>query len=203
MMKAADDKSGCRRRSRRHNILRHPAPLLCLDNTFVAIVAVVVNDDDDGDSGGVPPSTLPEAAAAVVDVVVVVIRILDGRRWRRGGQTTRLPGKGGGSYCPHHWMDGVAHGFVRLPPRLAAETAMTTASAGGPAGPPPRLCARRQARAATSDDDEDYDRVGTEEQATRCASGWRPATQLSSIAGRRATTKRAVDKRKQQPTIAH
>jgi len=82
---------------------------------------------------------------------------------------------------------------------------MTTmaASTGGPAGPPPRLCARRQACATDCDDDEDYDCVGTEERATRCAGGRRPATQLSTIAGRRATTKRAVDKSKQQPTIAH
>ncbi len=93
MMKAADDKLGCRQRSRRHSILRHLAPLLCLDNTFVA---VVVNDDDD-DDGRVPSSTLPEAAAAVIDVLVVIIRILDGRRPRRGGWTTQLPGSGGGS----------------------------------------------------------------------------------------------------------
>ena len=97
MMKAADDKSGCRQRSRRHNILRRPAPLLCLDNTFVAIVTVVVNDDDDKDGDGVPLSTLPEAATAVIDVVAVVIRILDGRRPRRGRRTMRLPGGGGGS----------------------------------------------------------------------------------------------------------
>jgi len=96
MMKAADDKSGCRQRSTRHNILRRPAPLLCLDDTFVAVVAIVVNDDD-SDDGGAPPSMLPEAAAAVDDVVVVVIRILDGCRPRRGGRTTRLPGSGGGS----------------------------------------------------------------------------------------------------------
>jgi hypothetical protein len=99
-------------------------------------------------------------------------------------------------------MDGATHGFVRPPPRLAAETATTAASAGGPAGPPPRLRDRRQARAAARDNDEDYDRVRTEEQATRCAGGRRPATQLSTIAGRRAMTKRAVDKSKQQPTIA-
>ena len=94
-------------------------------------------------------------------------------------------------------------GFVQPPLRLTTEMATTAASAGGPAGPPPRLRARRQARAATRDDNEDYDHVGTEERATRCASGRRPATQLSTIAGRRATTKRAVDnKSKQQPTIA-
>ena len=79
MMKAADDKSGCRRRSRRHNILRCPAPLLCLNDMFAAIIAIIVNDDDDGDDGGVPPSMLPEAAAAVVGVVIVAVRILDGR----------------------------------------------------------------------------------------------------------------------------
>ena len=97
MMKAADDKSGCRQRSRRHNILCRPAPLLCLDNTFIAVIAVFVNNDDDhDDNDGVPPSTLPEAAAAVINVVFVVIRILDGRRPRRGGRTARLPGSGGG-----------------------------------------------------------------------------------------------------------
>jgi len=79
---------------------------------------------------------------------------------------------------------------------------MMAASAGGPAGPPLRLRARRQARAAACDDDEDYDRVGTEERATRCAGGQRLATQLSTITGRRAATKRSVDKSKQQPTIA-
>ena len=50
--------------------------------------------------------------------------------------------------------------------------------------------------------DEDYDRIGTKEQATSCAGGWRSATQLSTITGRWATTKRAVDKSKQQPIIA-
>ena len=39
-------------------------------------------------------------------------------------------------------------------------------------------------------------------RATRCAGGWRPATQSSTIAGRQVTTERAVDKSKQQPTIA-
>jgi hypothetical protein len=64
-------------------------------------------------------------------------------------------------------MGGAAHGFVRPPPRLVAEMATMAASTGGPAGPPPWLRARRQARTAARDDDEDYDRVGTEEQATR------------------------------------
>jgi hypothetical protein len=36
----------------------------------------------------------------------------------------------------------------------------------------------------------------------RCAGGRRPATQLLTIAGKQATTKRAVDKSKQQPTNA-
>jgi len=99
-------------------------------------------------------------------------------------------------------MGGGAHGFVRPPLRLAAETATTAPSAGGPAGPLPRLRARRQSRIAARDNDEDYDRIGTEEQATRCAGGRWPATQLSTIPGWRATTKRAVDKSKQQPTIA-
>ena len=59
MMKAADDKSGCRRQSRQHIILCLPAPLLYLDYMFVAVVAVIVNDDDDDNNDGVPPSTLP------------------------------------------------------------------------------------------------------------------------------------------------
>ncbi len=90
MMNAANDKLGCRRRSRRQNILRCPAPLLCLDDTFVTVVAVIINDDNDNDDNdsGVPPSTLPEAPAAVIDIVVVVIRILDGHRLWRGGRMT-------------------------------------------------------------------------------------------------------------------
>ena len=100
-------------------------------------------------------------------------------------------------------MGGAVQGFVQLPPRLAAEKATTAAIAGGPAGPLSRLRARRQAHATSRDDHEDYDLVGTEEQATRCAGGLQPVTQLSTIVGRRATTKRAVDKSKQQPTIVH
>ena len=46
---------------------------------------------------------------------------------------------------------GAAHGFVQPPPRLAAKTATTAASAGGPAGHPPRLRACRQACAAARD----------------------------------------------------
>jgi len=78
-------------------------------------------------------------------------------------------------------MGGAAHGFVRPPPCLAAETATTAASAGGPAGPPPRLRARRQTRAAARNDNEDYDRVGTKERATRCAGSWRPAAQFRRL----------------------
>ena len=131
-------------------------------------------------------------------------------------------GGGGGSYYlhPHRRMGGTAHGFVRPPLHLTASEAMTmAASAGGPAGPPPRLCACRQTRAAThnnddDDDDDDNDHAGTKEQQRRrppatqehqdapAAGGRQPVTQSSTIAERRAMTKRAVDKSKQQPTIA-
>ena len=133
---------------------------------------------------------------------------------------TRLPGGGWGTYYSHRQMGGTLHGFARLPLCLAAETTMTAASAGGPAGSLPRLCARRQARAAACDDDNENedDRIqramkalaAGNTRATRCASGRRPAvggrrpaTQSSTIAGWRAMTKRAANKRKQQPTIAH
>ncbi len=133
-----------------------------------------------------------------------------------GGRTTRLPVSGGGSYYPHHRMGGAAHGFVQPPPRLLTETMTMAASAGGPAGSLPRLCARRQAR-ATARDDEDEDEDEDEDnriqratealtagdtRATTCAGSRRPVTQSSMIAGQRATTKRAADKSKQQPTIA-
>ncbi len=128
------------------------------------------------------------------------------------GWTTRLPGGSGGPYYPHCRMGGMAHGFIRPPPCLAAKTMTIAASAGGPAGSPPRLRARRQARAATRDDgnedEDDHVRRATkalatgDTRATRCAGGRRPATQSSMIAGQRVTTKsRAADKRKQQPTI--
>jgi len=96
-------------------------------------------------------------------------------------------------------MGGAAHGFVRPPPRFAAETTTMAASAGGPACSPPRLRARRQARDAARDDYEDEDEdedncvqratkalPAGDTRATRCASGWRPATQSSMIAGQRA-----------------
>ena len=67
----------------------------------------------------------------------------------------RLPGGGRGSYYLHHRMDGAVHSFIRLPPRLAAETTTIAASTGRPAGSPPRLCACRQARAAARDNDEE------------------------------------------------
>ena len=116
-------------------------------------------------------------------------------------------------HYPHRRMGGKAHGFVWLPPHLAAKTTTMAASAGGSAGSPPWLRAREQARAASRDDndkDED-DRVqratkalaAGDTRATRCAGGRRPATQSSMIAGQRATTKRAAYKSKQQPTIAH
>ena len=73
---------------------------------------------------------------------------------------TRLPGCGGGSYYPHRRMGGVAHGFVWPPPRLAAETMTTAASAGGLAGFPPRLRARQQAHAAAlNNNDENKDNL--------------------------------------------
>jgi len=127
--------------------------------------------------------------------------------------TTRLPGGRGGLHYPHRRMGGEAHGFVRLPPRLAAKTTTMAASAGGSAGSPPWLRARQQACAATRDDDDkdEDDRVqratkalaAGDTRATRCAGGRRPATQSSMIAGLRATTKRAAYKSKQQPTIVH
>ena len=62
--------------------------------------------------------------------------------------------------------DGEAHGFVRLPPRLAAKTTTMAASAGGSAGSPPWLRARQQARAATRDDD-DKDEDDRVQRATK------------------------------------
>ncbi len=130
----------------------------------------------------------------------------------RGRRTTRLPGGDEGSYYPHHRMGGAAHGFVRPPPRLAAKPTTTAASARGPAGSPPRLHAHQQARATTCDDNDEIedDRIqratkapaAVDTRVTRCAGSWRLVTQSLTIAGRRATTKRAADKHKQQPTIA-
>ena len=144
-----------------------------------------------------PPSSTSSSSSSVSS--------MDADRGEEDGRRDCLAAAGGCSarITGHHWMGGAAHGFVRPPLRLTAETATMAASAGGPAGPPPRLRACQQARAAARDDNEDYDRVRTKERATRCAGGQRPATQLLTIAGWRATTKRAVDKSKQQPTIAH
>ena len=137
---------------------------------------------------------------------------------KEDGQHDCLAAAGGRT--THIRMSGAAHGFVRPPPRLTVKTATTaaTASAGGPAGlirhgfvptdrPAPRTAAR--------DDDNNKDnRIGTKEQQRRwplvtqeqqdewAAGGGRPVTQSSMIAGWRATTKRAVDKSNQQPTIA-
>ena len=78
----------------------------------------------------------------------------------------QLPG--GGSYYLLHRMGGAAHGFVRLPPRLAAKTTTIAASAGGPSGSLPQLCARRQARAAARDnDDDDKDKDNRVQRATK------------------------------------
>ena len=107
-------------------------------------------------------------------------------------------------------MGGAAHGFVRPPPRLAAEMTKMAASAGGPAGSLPRLRARRQVRAAARDDDNNDEDEGEDNRvqratkalaagdtrATRCVGGRQPATQSSMIAGQRAATKRAADKSK-------
>ena len=108
-------------------------------------------------------------------------------------------------------MGGTAHDFVRPPPRLAVKTLTMAASTGGPAGSPPRLCAHQQAHASALNNNNDKDDpiqratkalAASNTRAMRCAGGWRPATQSSMIAGQRVTSKRAVDKSKQQPTIA-
>ena len=109
-------------------------------------------------------------------------------------------------------MGGAAHDFVRPPLRLAVKTMTTAASNGGPAGSLPRLCAHQQAHASALNDNNDKDdRVrratkalaASNTRAMRCADSQQPAIQSSMIAGQWVMTKRAVDKSKQQPTIAH
>ena len=137
--------------------------------------------------------------------------ILDGRRPRRGGRTTRLPGGDGGSYYPHRRMGGVALGFVRPPQRitlrrgrwpLALEDQLVLRHGFVPTDRPAPLPATKTTTTTTTALGPKSNKGAGCQPHKSNKMRRRSATQSSTIAGRRVTIKRAVEKSKQQPTIA-
>ena len=99
MMKAADDKSGCKRRSRRHNILRCPAPLLCLDDTSVTVVTVVIKAGSPRPRYQRPPPPLSKSSSSSS------VSSTDSDCGEEDGRRDCLAAAGGRSACITGWAE--------------------------------------------------------------------------------------------------
>ena len=184
-------------------ILHRPAPLLCLDDTFITVIAVVVKTTTTMAGSHRPrcqmsqPPSSTSLSSSSVSSTDADRGEKDGRRdcpAAAGGRSARITGWAArhmallGCHCafPPRWRRWLLaledqlvlrHGFVPANrPALVPMTATKTTTASG---------------------------SKSEQQDVPAAGGRQLATQLLTIAGRWAMTKREVDKSKRQLTIAH